>query len=177
MQVQILLQFVSICSVEKGYDPRDFAMVASGGAGPLSAVAIARELHIPTVIIPRFPAYFSAIWMLMTDQKHDFVRTHYSEFSQVDFDQLLGQAALLRMRTWRPLLNYLPRESWRPLLQRHFPYMKLDLPTKWAGEDTDVGLVKRIEVAVEGSITIHYNFHFVNIEHSTHIECCVSLRL
>jgi len=39
-------------SVAKGYDPRDFALVASGGAGPLHVCAIARELHIPTVIVP-----------------------------------------------------------------------------------------------------------------------------
>ena len=42
-------------SVAKGYDPRDFALVASGGAGPLHVIAIARELHIPTVIVPLFP--------------------------------------------------------------------------------------------------------------------------
>ena len=45
-------------SVEKGYDPRDFVLVASGGAGPLHVVAIARELHIPTVIVPLFPVAF-----------------------------------------------------------------------------------------------------------------------
>jgi N-methylhydantoinase A len=46
-------------SVEKGYDPRDFALVAFGGAGPLHAVAIAHDLHIPTVIIPWFPSHFT----------------------------------------------------------------------------------------------------------------------
>ena len=64
-------------SVEKGYDPRDFALVASGGAGPLHAVAIARELSIPTVIIPWFPAHFSALGMLMADERHD-ARAHLS---------------------------------------------------------------------------------------------------
>ena len=63
-------------SVDKGYDPRDFALVASGGAGPLHALAIARELHIPTVIVPRFPSHFSALGMLMADERHDFVRTY-----------------------------------------------------------------------------------------------------
>ena len=52
-------------SVAKGYDPRDFALVASGGAGPLHVLAIARELHIPTVIVPLFPAHFSALGMLL----------------------------------------------------------------------------------------------------------------
>ena len=45
-------------SVAKGYDPRDFALVASGGAGPLHVCAIARELYIPTVIVPLFPVAF-----------------------------------------------------------------------------------------------------------------------
>ncbi|WP_372814939.1 hydantoinase/oxoprolinase family protein [Paenibacillus sp.] len=76
-------------SVEKGYDPREFVLVASGGAGPLSAVAVARELHIPKVIIPRFPAHFSAIGMLLTDQKHDFVRTYFRQLEEVDFNALL----------------------------------------------------------------------------------------
>ena len=52
-------------SVERGYDPRDFAMVAQGGNGPLHAIEIARELGVPRVIIPRLPAIFSAFGMLM----------------------------------------------------------------------------------------------------------------
>ena len=62
-------------SVEKGYDPRDFALVASGGAGPLHVLAIARELHIPKVIVPLFPSHFSALGMLLADERHDFIRT------------------------------------------------------------------------------------------------------
>ena len=64
-------------SVAKGYDPRDFALVASGGAGPLHVCAIARELHIPTVIVPLFPSHFSALGMLLADERHDFIRTYY----------------------------------------------------------------------------------------------------
>src|SRR5690606_15611794 len=64
-------------SVQKGFDPRDFALVASGGAGPLHVLAIARELHIPTVIVPLFPSHFSALGMLLADERHDFIRTHY----------------------------------------------------------------------------------------------------
>ena len=76
-------------SVEKGYDPRDFALVASGGAGPLHAVAIARELHIPTVIVPRFPAHFSALGMLMADERQDFIRTYLSGLEDIDFAELV----------------------------------------------------------------------------------------
>jgi N-methylhydantoinase A len=75
-------------SVAKGYDPRDFALVASGGAGPLHVVAIARELHIPTVIVPLFPAHFSALGMLAADERHDFIRTFYADLKEADFGKL-----------------------------------------------------------------------------------------
>src|SRR5207237_675821 len=72
-------------SVAKGYDPRDFALVASGGAGPLHVIAIARELHIPTVIVPLFPSHFSALGMLLADERHHFIRTSYSDLAAVAF--------------------------------------------------------------------------------------------
>src|SRR5215204_6516376 len=75
-------------SVAKGYDPRDFALVASGGAGPLHVLAIARELHIPLVIVPLFPSHFSALGMLLADERHDFIRTFYCDLAGVDFAEL-----------------------------------------------------------------------------------------
>jgi N-methylhydantoinase A len=77
-------------SVAKGYDPRDFALVASGGAGPLHVCAIARELYIPTVIVPLFPSQFSALGMLLADERHDFTRTVYSDLANVDFSKLVS---------------------------------------------------------------------------------------
>jgi N-methylhydantoinase A len=76
-------------SVAKGYDPRDFALVASGGAGPLHVVAIARELYIPKVLVPLFPSHFSALGMLLADERHDFIRTFYCDLATVDFAALL----------------------------------------------------------------------------------------
>ena len=79
-------------SVAKGYDPRDFALVASGGAGPLHVCAIARELYIPTVIVPLFPSHFSALGMLLADERHDFTRTVYSDSGQRRFRQARRRA-------------------------------------------------------------------------------------
>jgi len=75
-------------SVERGYDPRDFALLAFGGAGGLHAVEVARELHIPTVIVPNYPGQFSALGMLMADIQHDYVRTYYKALEQADFSQV-----------------------------------------------------------------------------------------
>jgi N-methylhydantoinase A len=89
-------------SVERGYDPRDFAMLAFGGAGPLHAVEVARALHIPTIIIPAFPGQFSAAGMLMADLRHDYVRTYYKPLERADFHELAviaaGLAAAARER-------------------------------------------------------------------------------
>jgi N-methylhydantoinase A len=91
--VQIAISKMSLAvrevSVEKGYDPRDFVLVASGGAGPLHVCAIARELHIPKVIVPLFPSHFSALGMLLADERHDFTRTFYYDLANLDFAELL----------------------------------------------------------------------------------------
>jgi N-methylhydantoinase A len=82
-------------SVERGYDPRDFAMVAFGGAGPLHAADVARALHIPTIIVPTFPGQFSAAGMLLADLRHDYVRTYYSPLDRANFADLVAIAAEL----------------------------------------------------------------------------------
>jgi N-methylhydantoinase A len=75
-------------SIERGYDPRDFVMVASGGNGGLHAPLIARELSIPRVILPVLPAHFSAVGMLMTDIRHDYVQTHARSMAEADFEAI-----------------------------------------------------------------------------------------
>lgn len=72
---------VRAVSVEKGYDPRDCVLVPSGGGGALHAIAIARELSVPRVIIPPMPAHFSAFGMLLADLKHDYVQTFVRELA------------------------------------------------------------------------------------------------
>lgn len=79
---------VRAITMQRGYDPRKFAMVAFGGAGPLHAMAIARELHVPRVIIPPQPGHFSALGMLLTDLRQDFVQTHIQDFSTVTVKSL-----------------------------------------------------------------------------------------
>jgi N-methylhydantoinase A len=75
-------------SLARGYDPRDFALLAFGGAGPLHALDIARDLHIPTVLVPSLPAHFSAIGMILTDIRHDYVQTYYRSGVEASFMEL-----------------------------------------------------------------------------------------
>ena len=62
-------------SVERGFDPREFTLVAFGGAGPLHACALASSLEIPRVLVPRLPGALSALGILMSDIVKDFSRT------------------------------------------------------------------------------------------------------
>jgi N-methylhydantoinase A len=75
-------------TVQRGIDPRDFSLVAFGGAGPAQAVALAEELRISEVIIPVHPGAFSAWGMLQTDVRHDFKETLYSFWDQMDVETL-----------------------------------------------------------------------------------------
>jgi N-methylhydantoinase A len=66
---------VRLVSTSKGYDPRDFALVSFGGAGPLHAAHVARQMNIPTVIVPPYPGINSALGCLLVDVEHDLSRT------------------------------------------------------------------------------------------------------
>ena len=75
-------------TTERGLDAGDFAMVAYGGAGPLHAVAVAREIGIRQVIIPYAPGVFSAFGMLFSDLRYDYVRTHLMSLADAPFDDI-----------------------------------------------------------------------------------------
>jgi N-methylhydantoinase A len=66
---------IRMVSVAKGHDPRDFALFAFGGAGPLHASALARELGIPKVLVPARPGITNALGCVVADLRHDFVNT------------------------------------------------------------------------------------------------------
>jgi N-methylhydantoinase A len=75
-------------TTERGLDARDFAMVAYGGAGPLHAALVARELRIGKLIIPNAPGHFSAFGMLLADLRRDYVRTLFARLDDVDFAEI-----------------------------------------------------------------------------------------
>jgi N-methylhydantoinase A len=77
-----------IVSVERGYDPREFALVAFGGAGPVHAARLAEELAIGEVIIPPIPGGFSALGLVASDLRRDYVRTFYTTLDTADVPAL-----------------------------------------------------------------------------------------
>jgi N-methylhydantoinase A len=95
----VMANAIRTVTIGKGWDPREFALVAYGGAGPLHAAFLARELHIRKVIVPASPGTFSARGMLGTDLRHDLVSPVLAQFTSLDPSMLdtefdsLGRAA------------------------------------------------------------------------------------
>jgi len=113
---------VRAVSVEKGYDPRDCVLVPSGGGGALHAIAIARELSVPRVIIPPMPAHFSALGMLLADLKHDYVQTYVRELDETSGGEIAE--AFSRLET--SALDILAEEGAKPeqIILRRFLDMR-----------------------------------------------------
>ena len=105
-----------IVSTQRGYDPRDYAMIAYGGAGPVSAVELARELSVGTVLVPRFPGAFCAFGGLCADIRFDFVRSYLRRMEELDLATLTtlseelvaeGEAAMNRIGvTAAPIMQF-----------------------------------------------------------------------
>lgn len=87
---------VRAITVELGHNPADFALMSFGGGGGLVAVDVARELSIPTVIIPPGPGAFCAFGMLMADVQHDVSRTRMSMLDSVDTDAVAREFAEMK---------------------------------------------------------------------------------
>ena len=74
-----MVRAIRVISVERGYDPRDFTLVAFGGAGPLHATYVAKEIGIKKILIPENPGILCALGLLASDIKADYVQTHIME--------------------------------------------------------------------------------------------------
>ena len=114
-------------TVQRGYDPRESVMVAYGGAGPLHAVAIARELNIKTVLIPPYCGIFSAVGMLLADAKDEYVLSHIEPFDE-------GAAAELNRLFLRIEAEGLPVMQ-RAGFEAHRIVMKRALEMRYIGQE------------------------------------------
>ena len=83
-----MTQATRLVSVERGYDPREFALSVGGGAGALHAVAIARELGMPQIVVPTTPGLISALGILQVDLRHDFLRPVLQQAHDIDPERL-----------------------------------------------------------------------------------------
>jgi N-methylhydantoinase A len=83
-----MLNALKLISVRKGYDPRDFTLIAFGGGGSMHAPALARDLGVKKVVVPVASSVFSAWGMLMTDLRHDYIQTYINRLQDVNLQEL-----------------------------------------------------------------------------------------
>ena len=83
-----MVEALRLVTVSRGEDPREYIMVAFGGAGPVHAALLAQELKIPRVLIPASPGVHSAMGLLVSDLKRDYIQTHFAELESVDVDEI-----------------------------------------------------------------------------------------
>jgi N-methylhydantoinase A len=105
-----MAEALKIVSVQRGYDPREFVLAAFGGAGPLHAIALAEELQMAEVMCPPIPGAFSALGLVGTDLKRDYVRTFFATTDKADpaslaaaFDELEQQGTSMLERANVPV--------------------------------------------------------------------------
>jgi N-methylhydantoinase A len=127
---------VRTITTERGLDPREYTLLAYGGGGPLHAVAIARELEIPRVVVPPSPSTFSAWGMLATDLRHDLVRTVLVPLERADlvwaqarYEEMQGEIATILPGTGAPVLHR--AVDLRYLGQEHTVTIALDTLDDW----------------------------------------------
>ena len=148
-------------TTERGLDARDFPMVAFGGAGPLHAVLVARELQIRQVIVPVAPGHFSAYGMLVADLRRDYVRTLFMPSQNLDFARMEaifremeeeGEADVRRASASVGELRRQRGLDMRYVGQEHAVTVDVPLP---AFENRDVAAIKAASDAVH---TLRYGY-------------------
>ena len=91
-----MAQGVREVTIKRGYDPREFAFIAAGGAGPMHSCLICSELDIPVQIVPACASVMCAYGMLLSELQHDFVRTFIARLQSLDWKRLAGVLAEMR---------------------------------------------------------------------------------
>ncbi len=81
---------LKVSSAERGYDPRDFTLIAFGGGGPAHGAALAKEVGFPSVLVPSVPGVFSAFGLLIADIRHDYVQSYISRADEASLDVVSG---------------------------------------------------------------------------------------
>jgi N-methylhydantoinase A len=144
-----MAQGVREVTIKRGYDPREFPFVAAGGAGPIHSCLICNELEIPLQIVPRSSSVLCAFGMLLSELKHDFLRTFFTRLDTLDWKRLgsmleemrrEGEAVLAEERIGAAHRRYAVQFDCRYLKQYH--EVSFDVPWQ-AIERRDTAAISR----------------------------------
>jgi N-methylhydantoinase A len=172
IQISVLKMSLAVreVSVERGYDPRDFTLVAYGGAGPLHAAAVARELHIPEIVVPNAPGQFSAAGMIVADLKHDLVRTFHRELERVPVSEIESVVGDLVAEGARRLAQEGIREDareFRTLLELRYAGQDFALPV--AVERSTLASGSRAQIRSRFDESHERQFGYLDLERAVEV--------
>jgi N-methylhydantoinase A len=127
-------------SVHRGFDPRDFALVAFGGAGPMHGFLVAEELGMARVIVPRYPGHLSALGQMVADARRDFVKAWGGRLSTIALEDLRAEAETLRREGEAQLTAdaiAVARHRHEYTLDMRYAGQSFTLPVVWRPVDPD----------------------------------------
>jgi N-methylhydantoinase A len=145
-----MAQGVREVTIKRGYDPREFPLIAAGGAGPMHSCLISNELEIPLQVVPKSASVLCAFGMLLSELKHDFMRTFVARLDALDWQRLAavleemhseGEQVLAEERIPPPQRRYGVRFDCRYVKQYH--EVSFDVPWQTI-ERRDMAAIGRI---------------------------------
>ena len=147
-----MIRGMRVISVEKGHDPREFALVAFGGAGPLHAAKIARDLKMSKVIVPINPGNASALGFLLADVRYDYVQTYITSEADLKVDKYLEIFNKMKKRAFRDLKSEGFKESEIELMY------SVDMRYEGQSSELNIPIDFRVEKE-EDIVKIVFKFH------------------
>jgi N-methylhydantoinase A len=149
---------IRVVSIERGYDPREFALVAFGGAGGLHACELAAALNIPWVIVPELPGALSAFGILVSDVVKDYSRTVlWRVLEKVPFRQLDQEFSALRRKAQQDFRT----EGWQGRIQHRF---SIDVRFRGQGHELNIPYTRRLAQAFRREHERRYGYSYPRCE-------------
>jgi len=143
---------IRVISVQRGHDPRDYALVAFGGAGPLHAARLARELEIPRILVPRSPGILCALGLLLTDLQSNFAQTRLVAVDEASLPEIAATFAGLEARAeaWFEAEAISPgSRQLRRTVDMRYAGQNYELPVPWPEGAQGADLLARLREGFE----------------------------
>jgi N-methylhydantoinase A len=152
---------IRVISVQRGHDPRDYTLVAFGGAGPLHAARLARELEIPRVLVPRHPGILCALGLLLSDLKTNYAQTRLMPATLDSLARMTGTFDELQARAaaWFDHEGIEPdARSLRRTVDMRYAGQNYELPVAFPDEPAGPALLKALTAAFERAHEQSYGY-------------------
>ena len=135
-----MVEALRLVTVSRGEDPREYVLVAFGGAGPVHAALLALELKIPRVLVPASPGVHSAMGLLVSDLKRDYIQTHFADLEALDIEEVQRRFETMENTAQQEFESQgIPPERivHERAIDLRYSIQKYELPVPLTRDDTD----------------------------------------